>query len=56
MRALATAAGVFALVLAVLLAAVGQLGKIDGQTLVAVLATALAAALVAAWRSGRRAG
>ena len=33
MRAFATAAGMFALVLAVLLAAVGQLGKIDRQTL-----------------------
>jgi hypothetical protein len=56
MRALATAAGVFVLVLAVLLAAVGQLGKVDGQTLVAVLAAAVVAALVAAWRTGRRAG
>ena len=52
MRALATAAGAFALVLAVLLAAVGQLGKIDGQTLVVVLAAAAVSALVAAWRAG----
>ena len=49
MRTLATAGGMFALVLAVLLAAVGQLGKIDRQTLVAVLAgAAIAAVLVAA--------
>ncbi len=54
MRALATAAGVFALVFAVLIAAVGQLGKIDGQTLVAVLAAAAVAAVVAARRSGRQ--
>jgi hypothetical protein len=56
MRALATAAGAFALVLAVLLAAVGQLGKIDGQTLVVVLAASAVSALVAglgASRSGR---
>jgi len=53
MRALATAGGVFVLVLAVLLAAVGQLGKIDGQTLVAVLAAAGVAAAVAGWRSAR---
>jgi hypothetical protein len=54
MRALATAAGAFALVLAVLLAAVGQLGKIDRQTLVVVLAAAAVTAGVAAWRSARR--
>jgi membrane protein implicated in regulation of membrane protease activity len=54
MRALATGAGMFLLVLAVLLAAVGQLGKIDRQTLVAVLAGALIAAVVAAWRAHRR--
>jgi hypothetical protein len=51
MRALATAGGVFVLVLAVLLAAVGQLGKIDRQTLVAVLAASAVAAGVAAWRT-----
>lgn len=49
MRALATGAGMFVLLLAVLLAAVGQLGKIDGQTLVAVLTAAAVAAAVAAW-------
>jgi hypothetical protein len=53
MRALATAVGMFALVLAVLLAAVGQLGKIDGQTLVAVFAGAAIAGVVAAWRARR---
>lgn len=53
MRTVATAAGVFALVLAVLLAAVGQLGKIDRQTLVAVLAASAVAAGIAAWRSAR---
>jgi Na+/H+ antiporter NhaD/arsenite permease-like protein len=47
MRTLATAAGMLTLVLAVLLAAVGQLGKIDRQTLVVVLAGAAIAALVA---------
>ena len=51
MRALGAAAGVFALVLAVLLAAVGQLGKIDGQTLVVVLAAALVSAVVAGVRA-----
>jgi hypothetical protein len=54
MRAFAAAAGVFALVLAVLLAAVGQLGKIDRQTLVAVLAAAGISAVVAALRTHRR--
>ena len=54
MRALANGAGMFVLVLAVLLAAVGQLGKIDHQTLVAVLAAALIAAVVAAWHVHRR--
>ncbi len=54
MRTLAKAAGMFLLVLAVLLAAVGQLGKIDHQTLVAVLAGALVAAVVAAWHAHRR--
>ncbi len=53
MRPLATAAGAFALVLAVLLAAVGQLGKIDVQTLVVVLAAATVSAGVAAWRTHR---
>ena len=54
MRALGVAAGAFALVLAVLLAAVGQLGKIDHQTLAVVLASAAVAAVVAALRSRRR--
>lgn len=53
MRVLATAAGAFALVLAVLLAAVGQLGKIDGQTLAVVLAAALISAVVAGLRARR---
>jgi hypothetical protein len=53
MRTFATAAGAFALVLAVLLAAVGQLGKIDGQTLVMVLAAAAVFAVVAALRAHR---
>jgi len=53
MRAFAAAAGAFALVLAVLLAAVGQLGKIDRQTFVVVLAAAAVSAGVAAWRRRR---
>ena len=53
MRALAAGAGMFVLALAVLLAAVGQLGKIDHQTLGAVLAGALVAAVVAAWHAHR---
>jgi hypothetical protein len=53
-RTLATALGAFLLVLAVLLAAVGQLGKIDRQTLVAVLAAAAVAAAIFAWRTRRR--
>ena len=54
MRALANGAGMFVLALAVLLAAVGQLGKIDHQTLVAVLAAAVIGAVVAAWHAHRR--
>jgi hypothetical protein len=54
MRPLAVAAGVFALVLVVLLAAVGQLGKIDRQTLIAVLASAGVAAVVAAVMQRRK--
>jgi hypothetical protein len=54
MRALATAAGAFALVLAVLLAAVGQLGKIDGQTLAVVLVAAAIFAVVVGVRSRSR--
>ncbi len=53
MRAFAAAAGGFALVLVVLLAAVGQLGKIDRQTFVVVLAAAAVSAGVAAWRTRR---
>ena len=53
MRAIARAAGVFALVLGVLLAAVGQLGKIDRPTLVVVLASAAVAAAIGAWRARR---
>jgi hypothetical protein len=45
---------VFALVLAVLFAAVGQLGKIDRQTFVAVLVAAAIAGSVAALRSRGR--
>lgn len=56
MRALATAIGAFAFVLVILFAAVGQLGKIDHQTLVAVLAAALVAAVVVGVRSFRRGG
>ena len=54
MRAVATAAGAFVLVLVVLLAAVGQLGKVDGQTLAAVLAAAAIFAVVAGLRSRRQ--
>ena len=53
MRPFAAAAGAFALVLAVLLAAVGQLGKIDGQTLVVVLAAAAVSGAVAGLRASR---
>jgi hypothetical protein len=54
MRAVAAGVAMFLLVLAVLLAAVGQLGKIDGQTLVAVVGGALIAAVVTAWRARSR--
>ena len=54
MRTLATGAVMFVLVLAALLAAVGQLGKIDEQTLVVVLAAAAVTAGIAAWRTRRR--
>jgi hypothetical protein len=56
LRALATFAGVFAGVLAVLLVAVGQLGKVDGQTLVVVLVVAAASGVVAALRHLRGSG
>ena len=51
MRPLVAAAGAFALVLAVLLAAVGQLGKIDGQTLAVVLLAAVISAVVVGLRA-----
>jgi len=54
MRTVATAAGAFLLVVTALLAAVGQLGKIDRQTLAAVLAAAAVAAAIAARRAHRR--
>lgn len=54
MRTLATAIGMFVLVLVVLLAAVGQLGKIDGQALGVVLAAAAVAGGALALRSRRR--
>lgn len=52
-RAAAAFAGVFAGVFVVLLVAVGQLGKIDRQTLVVALALSCGAAAVAAWRRRR---
>jgi hypothetical protein len=54
MRALAAAAGAFALVLVVLLAAVGQLGKINHRTIGPVLAASVVAAIVAGLRSRER--
>jgi hypothetical protein len=54
MRAVATAAGAFALVLVVLLAAVGQLGKINRRTIGPVLAASAVAGVVAGLRSSRR--
>ena len=54
MRALGAAVVWFALVLAVLLAAVGQLGKIDRPTLVVVLAAAAVAAAIVGWRTIHR--
>lgn len=53
MRALGAALGAFVLVLAVLLAAVGQLGKIDHQTLAVVLVAAAVSALVVGVRASR---
>ncbi|HLX31896.1 MAG TPA: hypothetical protein VKR79_03895 [Gaiellaceae bacterium] len=53
MRPVGVFVGVFAAVLVVLLAAVGQLGKIDRQTLVVVLAVSAVAAAIGAWRSAR---
>jgi hypothetical protein len=54
LRAVAVFFGVFALVLAILLAAVGQLGRVDRQTFAAVLASAAVAGGVAALGSRRR--
>lgn len=53
LRVLAAFLGVFAFVLVILLAAVGQLGKVDAQTLVVVLVVAAAAAGAAAVRARR---
>ncbi|HVS84382.1 MAG TPA: hypothetical protein VHD91_01970 [Gaiellaceae bacterium] len=53
LRPLVAFAVAFAVVLVVLLSAVGQLGKIDTQTLVVVLVLSAAAAAIAAWRSRR---
>jgi hypothetical protein len=50
-RPVAVFVGVFAGVLVVLLAAVGQLGKIDLQTLVVVLILSAVAAGVVVWRA-----
>ena len=54
LRPLVTFVAAFTGILLVLLTAVGQLGKIDRQTLVVVLVISGAVASVAAWR-GRRA-
>jgi hypothetical protein len=53
-RAIGVFAGVFVAVLVVLLAGVGQLGKIDRQTLAVVLAVSAVAAGVVVWRTARR--
>ena len=53
-RTLAVFLGVFAGVVAVLLAAVGQLGRVDRQTLVVVLAAAAVTAAVATAQSIKR--
>jgi uncharacterized membrane protein YfcA len=53
-RAIGVFVGVFAAVVAVLFAAVGQLGKIDRQTLVVVLVLSAVAAAIGAWRTIRR--
>ncbi len=45
--------GAFAGVLVVLLVAVGQLGKVDTQTLVVILVVSAVAGAAAAWRSRR---
>jgi hypothetical protein len=53
LRVVSAFVGVFAGVLAILLVAVGQLGKVDRQTLAAILVAATAAAVVAAARARR---
>jgi ABC-type phosphate/phosphonate transport system permease subunit len=53
LRVVAAVVGAFAGVLAILLVAVGQLGKVDRQTLVVCLVVAAAAAAVAGWRRRR---
>jgi hypothetical protein len=52
-RSLVAFAGAFLGVLAVLLTAVGQLGRVDAQTLVAALVASAAVAAFAAWRTRR---
>ena len=54
LRAVAVFLGAFVVVLAVLLAAVGQLGKVDRQTLAVSLAASAVTATVAAVRTRRR--
>lgn len=54
MRTVGVFLSVYAVVLAALLAAVGQLGGIDHQALIAVLSASAVAAGVGAWRSARR--
>jgi uncharacterized membrane protein YfcA len=54
MRPAAVFVGIFVGVLVVLLAGVGQLGKIDRQTLAVVIAIAFVGAAVGAWRALRR--
>ncbi len=53
LRAIATFVGVFAGVVVLLLVAVGQLGKVDRQTLVVILVAAGATGAVAALRQLR---
>lgn len=53
LRILAAFFGVFAGAVVILLAAVGQLGKVDTQTLVVILVVAGAAAAAAAARTRR---
>lgn len=53
MRAVATTAGAFVLVLVVLLAAVGQLGKINHRTIGPVLVASAVAGVVAGLRANR---